>query len=203
MANNPLFPEDPDDTRAAIMEATFDALAEHGYSDLTINQVSQRFAKSEGLIFYHYDGKDEILLELLKYLLERVQKGRLPIADDVDPETRLRALLDNILPTGDEHQKRDYEKVLVELRTRAIHNEDYRECFNRSQMGFRESVREIIVAGIESGDFREVDPDSVADFILALVSGEIFDRITVDRHRTVRTELDDYIEDRLLAVEES
>ncbi|GGL45225.1 transcriptional regulator [Halarchaeum grantii] len=199
MANEPLFPKNPDETQTSIMEATFDALAEYGYSDLTINRVSQHFDKSEGIIFYHYDGKDELLLDLLNYLLERVENGAIQLSNEASPKTHLRTLLDKTLPSADETQERDYEKVLIELRTQAIHDEDYRECFNRSHQGFRETVREIIEAGIETGDFNEVDPELVADFVMTLVSGEIFDRLTMNSNRMVRSELDSYIETRLLA----
>lgn len=198
MEDNPLFADDPDETRTAILKATFEALAEHGYADLTIDRIGEYFPKSEGVVFYHYNGKDEILLDLLDYLLERFEERGMPVSDDDDPETRLRALFDPIIPASGEQEGEGFEKVLIELRTRAAQDEEYRQCFNQSQDIFRETVRGIIQDGIESGDFKESDPDLVADFLITLVSGDLFDRVTTGDSRQIRSELDNYIEQRLL-----
>ncbi|WP_251343213.1 TetR/AcrR family transcriptional regulator [Haloplanus halophilus] len=198
----PLFVDEPDDTKIAILKATFDALAEHGYADLTIDRISQHFSKSEGLVFYHYDGKDDVLLDLLDYLLERFVQVGMPVSNDGDPETRLRNLLDQVIPETTEQQSRDYERVLTELRMRAAQDEEFRECFNQSQDVFRETIQEIIRDGIESGDFRETDPELVADFLITLISGGIFDRVTAGISRPIQSELDNYIQYRLLRDEE-
>lgn len=198
MESNSLFADEPDETRTAILKATFEALAEHGYADLTIDRIGEYFPKSEGVVFYHYDGKDDVLLDLLNYLLARFEQMGMPVSDDGDPETRLRTLFDPIMPATGEQRRRDFEKVLIELRTQAAQDEDYRQCFNQSQDIFRETVRGIIQDGIESGDFKDSDPDLVADFLITLVSGDLFDRVTTGDSRQIRAELDNYIEQRLL-----
>ncbi|ELZ93032.1 TetR/AcrR family transcriptional regulator [Haloferax sulfurifontis] len=195
----PLFVDEPDDTKTEILKATFDALAEHGYANLTIDRISQHFSKSEGLVFYHYDGKDDVLLDLLNYLLSRFREVGMPVSDDGDPETRLRSLFDQVIPEPDEQQIRDYETVLTELRMRAAQDEAFQECFNQSQDVFRETIREILQDGIESGDFREMDPELVTNFLVTLVSGRTFERVTTGISRPIQSELDNYIKYRLLA----
>ncbi|WP_255516712.1 TetR/AcrR family transcriptional regulator [Haloferax sp. KTX1] len=195
----PLFVDEPDDTKTEILKATFDALAEHGYANLTIDRISQHFSKSEGLVFYHYDGKDDVLLDLLNYLLSRFRQVGMPVSDDGDPETRLRSLFDQVIPEPDEQQIRDYETVLTELRMRAAQDEAFQECFNQSQDVFRETIREILQDGIESGDFREMDPELVTNFLVTLVSGQTFERVTTGISRPIQSELDNYIKYRLLA----
>ncbi|PSP70021.1 TetR/AcrR family transcriptional regulator, partial [Halobacteriales archaeon QH_9_66_26] len=69
-----------DDTQAAIMDATYRALCEHGYADLTIQTIADEFDKSKSLLYYHYDTKDEILIGLLDYLL-----GQFTIRVAIDP----------------------------------------------------------------------------------------------------------------------
>jgi len=199
----PLFADDPSsDTKTAILKATFDALSEHGYADLTISRISQNFSKSEGLVFYHYNNKDEILLDLLDYLLEQFVQVDMPIARDGDPETRLRRLFNNVIPETGEQQIRDYERVLMELRMRAAQDKDFEECFNRFQNKFHEIIMAMVQDGIESGDFRDGDPEQIADFLIALISGGIFDRVTAGVSRPIQSELDNYIEYRLLADKE-
>ena len=195
----PLFADKTDDTKTAILKATFTALAEHGYADLTIDRIAQHFPKSSGLVFYHYDGKDDVLLDLLDYLLERFVQLGIPVATDGSSEARLRSLFEQVLPRGDEHQLREFEIVLTELRMRAAQDDAFQASLNQSQNLFREAIREIIEEGIESGEFKQTDPDQVADFLLTLVSGEIFERVTTGASRPIWVELDEYIEHRLLA----
>ncbi|WP_284011604.1 TetR/AcrR family transcriptional regulator [Haloarcula pelagica] len=199
----PLFADKTDETKTAILKATFTALAEHGYADLTIDRISEHFPKSEGLVFYHYDGKDEVLLDLLDYLLERFVQIGMPVPDDGDPETQLRSLFDQVIPQDNEQQARDYEIVLTELRMQAAQDKKFREQIDRSQNIFRDRVKEIVQNGIESGDFRDIDPDMVADFLTALFSGEIFERVTTGATRSIRSEIDSYIDYRLLTDKES
>ncbi|MFC7129063.1 TetR/AcrR family transcriptional regulator [Haloferax chudinovii] len=195
----PLFVDEPDDTKTEILKATFDALAEHGYANLTIERISQHFSKSEGLVFYHYDGKDDVLLDLLDYLLKRFAQVGMPVSDDGDPETRLRSLFDQVISEPNDRGVQDYETVLTELRMRAAQDEAFQECFNRSQDVFRETIQEILQDGVESGDFREVDPELVTNFLVTLVSGRTFERVTTGISRPIQSELDNYIKYRLLA----
>ncbi|MEF8774483.1 MAG: helix-turn-helix domain-containing protein, partial [Halobacteriales archaeon] len=57
-----LFDADAEDTDEALMAATYRALCEHGYADLTIQQIGAEFEKSTSLLYHHYDGKDELLV---------------------------------------------------------------------------------------------------------------------------------------------
>jgi len=194
----PLFADKTDETKSAILKATFTALVEYGYADLTIERISEHFPKSEGLVFYHYDGKDEVLLDLLDYLLERFVQIGVPVPDDGDPEAQLRSLFDQVISQANEQQARDYEIVLMELRMRAAQDEEFQELIDESQDIFRDKVKNIIKSGIESGDFREVEPELVTDFLTTLVSGEIFERVTTGASQSIQTELNNYIDSRIL-----
>lgn len=199
---DPIFTDNPEDTKTAILNATFAALAEHGYADLTIDRISQYFPKSEGLVFYHYDGKDEVLLDLLDYLLERFIQIGMPVSDDGEPEVRLRSLFNQVISKADEQRAQDYKIVLTELRMRAAQDKEFQELIDESQNILRDNIKQILQDGIESGDFRDIDPDLVANFLTTLVSGEIFEQVTTGSSQSVRSELDNYIQYRLLAHKE-
>lgn len=199
---DPLFADEPEDTKTTILKATFAALAEHGYADLTIDRISQHFPKSEGLVFYHYDGKDDVLLDLLDYLHERFVQIGMPVSDDEDPETRLRNLLSRVIFEEDNQQAQEYEKALTELRMRAAQDKEFKKGFNQSQDVFRKELVEIIEDGIESGDFKQVNPALIADFLITLINGKIFEQVTVDTSRPIQSELDNYLKYRLVAKEE-
>jgi len=64
---------EPSDTRQAILGAAFRALCEHGYANVTIKRIGDEFDKSPSLVYHHYDGKDDLLIDLLEYLLDEFE----------------------------------------------------------------------------------------------------------------------------------
>jgi AcrR family transcriptional regulator len=195
MADSEPFLESPDGTREEIMRATYLALCEHGYADLTVERIGDHFPKSKSLIYHHYDGKDDLLLSFLSFLLERFEAD-VPFEDDEGPEAHLDALLDHMLAAPLPDRRREFMRAMVELRAQAAHDERYRDYFTRHDAVFAERIAAVVEAGVEAGAFAPVDPDAVADFLLAAVVGGMHQRVTSDRWNAeeVREAVDEYVE---------
>lgn len=196
MADVPPFIDDASDTRGAIMAATFRALSTHGYADLTIQRIGDEFEKSKSLLYHHYDGKDELLLDFLEFMLDRFEET-VPPEEPVGPDELLDAILDHVLLADDGG---DFFGAMVELRAQAAHDPAYREHFTTSDAYHREGLADLVRSGVEEGVFRDVDPDATATFIHTTVLGAMVQRATADGFvgRTVRDELDAYLRSELL-----
>ncbi|MFC6725598.1 TetR/AcrR family transcriptional regulator, partial [Halobium palmae] len=168
MSDEPSFLTDPTGTREQIMRATYLALREHGYADLTIKRIGGEFEKSVSLLYQHYDGKDELLLEFLSFMLDEFQRSLPPLSAD-DPATHLDAVLDHAFAPDPPTECREFEATMVELRAQAASDERYRERFTDHDRFFRDRLARVLRAGIEDGTFREVDPEAVAAFLFAAV----------------------------------
>ncbi|MGA9401842.1 TetR/AcrR family transcriptional regulator [Haladaptatus sp.] len=204
MTAKPSFLEDPSDTRGAIMRATYLALCKHGYADLTIQRIADEFPKSKSLLYHHYDGKDDLLLDFLGFMLEQ-QKERIPAKQSSgSSRDHLNAIFDRIFVTPIPDDYRDFSRAMVELRAQAAHDEKYRNHFTRSDEFFRGLLTRVIQSGIDEGTFRDVDAEEVAEFLLLIVTGAMTKRVTTnnDAIETARDELDAYVRRRLLADEE-
>lgn len=191
--------EDPDSTREEILAAAYRSLCRHGYADLTIEKIGEEFDKSISLIYHHYDGKDELLLACLDFMLEQY-RTETESDESADPRAELEALCDEGLFLDSSSEDREFIRSLVELRGQAPHNPAFREHFTRSDAFFRIQLLEIIEAGIEDGTFHDVDADRTAEMIHTLVSGAFFRYATAsdDEWRPVlRKELQAYLETRL------
>ncbi|WP_336325252.1 TetR/AcrR family transcriptional regulator [Halovenus sp. HT40] len=197
------FQSAPENTRTEIMQATYDALREHGYSGLTIDRIDEKFPKSKSLIYQHYDGKDDLLVGLLAFLLERFEES-VPSDETDDPHERLEELLNHAIPTTPDSEWTEFAQAMTELRAQAAHDDAYREQFTRTDRFFSEQFADVIENGIEEGLFREVDPDQTASFLMSIIHGTRNRRITTGDgtvHDAVRAELNEYIEQRLLVSE--
>ncbi|MCO8243319.1 MULTISPECIES: TetR/AcrR family transcriptional regulator [unclassified Haladaptatus] len=203
MTAKPSFLEDPTDTRGAIMRATYLALCKHGYADLTIQRIADEFPKSKSLLYHHYDGKDDLLLDFLGFMLEQ-QKERIPAKQSSgSPRDHLNAIFDRIFVTPIPDDYRDFSRAMVELRAQAAHDEKYRNHFTRSDEFFRGLLTRVIQSGIDEGTFHDVDAEEVAEFLLLIVTGAMTKRVTTnnDAIETARNELDAYVRLRLLVDE--
>ncbi|WP_418283140.1 TetR/AcrR family transcriptional regulator [Halorubrum sp. DTA98] len=131
---------EPADTREEILGAAYHALCEHGYSDLTIQRIGDEFEKSPSLVYHHYDGKDELLVDLLGFLLTGFEETLSAETCETPPRERIdgyvRAMTDP--DSIDEHGPNSrFFRALVELRAQAAHNDAYRGHFDRSDRVFR------------------------------------------------------------------
>lgn len=88
-----------DDPAEDIMGATFRALCEHGYADLTMRDIAEESDRSKAALHYHYDDKEGLLVAFLDHLydsfVDRLGGYRLESANDagetksdVDQSTR-------------------------------------------------------------------------------------------------------------------
>ena len=57
--------------RAQIVAAAIDTLAEVGYARASLGRIAQRIGISRGLISYHFAGKDELMTEVVREVLEQ------------------------------------------------------------------------------------------------------------------------------------
>src|SRR6056297_1500187 len=173
-----LFDDSADDTRVAIMEATYEALVEYGYADLTIQRIADEFDKSKSLLYHHHDGKDDLLVDFLGVVLDYFEEG-VALREEARADERLRSFL-GAFATEDAGPSEELAGIVVELRAQAVHDPDYRAKFTRSNQFFRQQMADIIADGIEEGIFREVAPDRTAGFLLTLANGAMADCVTTD-----------------------
>ncbi|PSP43703.1 TetR family transcriptional regulator [Halobacteriales archaeon QH_6_64_20] len=174
--------ERANDTRAAIMDATYRALCTHGYADLTMAAIADEFEKSKAAIHYHYDTKDELLAAFLEYLLDRFV-DRLRVEEGAGPEARLDAIVDALLfDMDDRDADRDLHTALLEIRAQAPHRAPFREQLTANHTLAEDLLVEVLEDGVEAGVFREVDPRETARLVLAtMLGGRVYDLTLDDR----------------------
>jgi len=174
---------DRSDTRTAIMAATYDAICEHGYADLTMQDIADEFDKTKAVLHYHYDTKEELLVAFLDYLLDRFLETVEAETGD-DPEQQLVALVDALLLGAHEGRSAadhwEFHTALLEIRAQASRNDAFREQLTTNYRFVADTVATVIEDGIERGDFRAVDPDRTATWLLATINGARLHQVTLD-----------------------
>ena len=86
----------PRDTRRSqLIEATIETMAQHGYARTTLTQVAKTAGLSHGLVNFHFQTKEKLLIETLLFLAEEYRQnwtGALAAAGPSAPEELLALL---------------------------------------------------------------------------------------------------------------
>lgn len=84
-----------DERRVQLIEATLSTIAECGFSRTTLTEVARRAGLSHGLVLFHFETKEKLLVETLDYLSDEYKANWKAALDSAGPapEERLAALV--------------------------------------------------------------------------------------------------------------
>jgi len=140
---------------AAILQATLDLFAEHGYSGVSMDGVAARAGVGKATIYRRYSSKAELVVEAVRCGAQL--EDRLPDTGDLraDLISMMRPLLDRL--------RGDDAKAMVMFAVERLREPELAEEFDRSVIGKkREHIRHLVRSAIERGD---LPADSDADLI--------------------------------------
>jgi len=182
-----------------IMRATYRAMLQHGYANLSVSKIADELGKTKASVYYHYDSKEELLTSFLDFTVDRF-KDNFVERTSKDPNTALNDVIERLIPLELADEEFHGLVVLLELRSQASRNEVFRERFTEINELLVGIVRDIIERGIETDVFRDVEAARVAEHIVATANGARIDRISTDRAAApaaVRVALSSYIDSEL------
>jgi TetR/AcrR family transcriptional regulator, cholesterol catabolism regulator len=82
------------DPRQEILHTAARLFQQRGYDATSMNDVAAALKLSKGGLYHHFQGKDEILFEIMNHAMEITQERVLaPVRSIVNPADRLRALI--------------------------------------------------------------------------------------------------------------
>ncbi|MFC4550746.1 MULTISPECIES: TetR/AcrR family transcriptional regulator [Halorussus] len=183
-----------------IMRATYRALCEHGYADVTMEDIAAKSEKSKSALHYHYESKHALLLSFLDDLLESFTE-RLDAVDGETPRDRLGATVDAVLDPDAEGPDREFKTAVLEMKAQGPYDDAFRRRLADFDRTLHDRFADALAAGVESGDFRsDLDVDETAEFFVTVCNGAQTRSVAVGRstERTRRT-LERYVESDVLA----
>ncbi len=95
-------------TRQKLLDATIDLIAEQGLSGVTLGKVAQRTGLSRGICNYHFETKEQLMLEAFRMLYREHEQAWRSVAacQGENPAQRLQTLLETLLmPPIADHRK--------------------------------------------------------------------------------------------------
>lgn len=177
------------ETQARILDAACDLIASDGIDEVRIARVAQLAGASTALVHHYFSTREELLEQALIHSFERAgddrfgevaesgegaatAEGAAAVQGSDQAATAVESLRSAIRESLPAPGRQEREWILwVELWLRAVREPDLRPVANRLYRRYREWLSSVIRAGVESGEFAAVDPDTVADLAMALLDG--------------------------------
>jgi len=161
-----------------IMDGVYRALCANGYAALTMQDIADECDKSKSLLHYHYDTKEDLLVAFLDGILTDYE-GRLACRADRSPAERLVEFVARFVFTPGEDDRESFHLALLEMRSQGPFNGRIQAQLDRSDELLRDSVADILGAGVDDGSFEPVDVDRTAALLVATLDGARTRQITL------------------------
>ncbi|MEW1734748.1 TetR/AcrR family transcriptional regulator [Nocardia beijingensis] len=157
--------------RRQIIAAAVEVISEVGYANASLARIAERAGISKGVISYHFDGKDDLMTQLVVQLYVSAAEYIAPrVAAAAGPRASLLAYLESNLGFIDANTT--YVAALIEVVT------NLRDAAGNPKFTSADGERDIIAPltdilseGQRSGEFGEFDPLLMAKSIRDAVDG--------------------------------
>ena len=173
-----------------IMNAAQFVVASKGYDQARMDDIVEKAQLSKGAIYWYYKSKKDIYLSLIDYWFNEYSAGVLKSLEDKDSSSeQLKSLFDYFVDQFDKNP--DTFKIMVEFWRTSGLDVDFNNKLQEIYSQFLEYIIDIIKNGIDSGEFKEVDPRITALSILINIEGihwfTLFDKSGVEAHEYINT----------------
>ena len=159
--------------RAEIVDALLRVMADQGWAKATIARIAREAGLTPGLLHYHFQSKQEILLELV-HRIESEHEARIQrlSKEAKTPTQRVRAMVLAYLKAGDEV---DASAVAswVTIVAEAIRQPEVRDAFSEAIGRLTAPMRSAIQDGLDANEFSTgaLDAEACAAAVMACVQG--------------------------------
>jgi TetR/AcrR family transcriptional repressor of bet genes len=173
-----------------LIQATIRSVASRGLSDTTMATVASEAGLSQGIINLHFQSKDRLLIETLRYIADEYRQSWTKALNGAgnNPALRLAALMkvDFRLPVCDRNKLAVWFAFWGESKSRPT----YRQICAERDRAYREEMVQVCQALILQGDYKGVDANAVAAGLAAITSGLWLDMLTSPRSMSRQDALD-------------
>lgn len=161
-------------TRRQILKAALRTFSDKGYSDTRLEDVAQEAGVTRGAIYWHFENKEDLYLQLTEELFEKYQRQvHLALAIEGSPLTRIRNLLKElfVMLEEDEEFRATYTTSLFRTTmTSKMHDQLNRFVAFMSQLA--QTLGNLILEGIEAGEIEpKTNPFVAAVALVSYING--------------------------------
>jgi AcrR family transcriptional regulator len=161
-----------DQRREQMLRAALAVIHERGYAETRIADVAERTGSSPALVIYYFKTKDQLLTEAMRYSEDRWINGcQRRLAELSTAVAKLEELVAMYCLDDRDPEPQTSWLVWLDFWAQSARNPDVASLREKTEIRWRDTIRSVVLAGQESGEFRKVDADSFAIMLSAVLDG--------------------------------
>ncbi len=176
-----------------ILVAAEQVVTDKGLDSLRMDDIADRTGLSKGTLYLYFKNKHDLMVAILERALQKELDAVEGItATATDAETALRDFVDAVI--GDIQVVTRLMPISYNFISMAFRNRYVQRSLKKYLRRYINALIPIIRSGVDSGEFRLVDPEETAIAVAAVVEGTmllwVYDRSVIDPARHIRSGLD-------------
>jgi AcrR family transcriptional regulator len=153
--------------REQILQTANTLFIEHGYSGLSMREISEAIGVSKAALYYYYKDKEQLFLAILKAYLDEMETAIDQILSrPVSGKEKIRLFVEYILTQPAE------QRATIRLASQEISHlsATARQGFDQIyREKFINKIRAMLVAGMEQGEFRPIQAETAVWALLGIM----------------------------------
>jgi len=199
MTQAPTRAQAAEDRRAELIRVAYRVMARDGVHRVPLQQISTEAGVSKGLLIYHFQTKDGLVLAALEWVLEATEtRIRSHLAESDDPVTAISKVVDAVWVGPDAN--RDFFRFYLDGVEHQARSPEFEEFADRAWSIMNTFYSEVIVAGMEAGVLDVDDPTVAAIQMRAVIEGTFLQWLQTGDWRTNHQEYKEHCRRALLRV---
>jgi AcrR family transcriptional regulator len=161
--------------RYEILERALDIFTEEGYEDATFQKIADRCGITRTTLYLYFKNKREIFVWSIKQLTEGLETTLRALRDDASltNTAKLESVMHTIIDRCTEN-RRIFNVVLTYLLQAQKTGKDPESRVRRRTIRLRHLLSQIIIAGNNSGEFRDVNVRVANEMLYSLIESCMF-----------------------------
>ena len=156
--------------REQILDAALHVIVRNGYHQSRMDDIVSKSGLSKGAIYWYYKSKKDVYLDLVNHWVIRYSDSLLELPQE---EISAGEQLINMFHTFLNQFEQDpiVFKALLEFWSLAGRDTDFNLKLEKVTYNFIQYIESIIIKGMNSGEFKHVNPNIAALSIMVVIEG--------------------------------
>ena len=153
-----------------ILDAALHVIVQNGYHQSRMDDIVSTSGLSKGAIYWYYKSKKDVYLDLVNHWVVRYSNSLIKLTQkNISSSEQLKNLFETFF-----HQfEKDpiVFKALLEFWSLAGRDAEFNIKLEKVTYNFIQYIESIIKKGVESGEFKQVNPNIAAMSIMVVIEG--------------------------------
>jgi AcrR family transcriptional regulator len=182
-----------EERRSQILDAATQVFSKKGFDHARMDDIVEETGLSKGALYWYFKSKDDIIFAIIDRIFQHEFKElREVVKDTATAADGLRLFTD--VAIQDIHNMIRLLPIAYEFLALAFRNKAVQRALKSYMNSYMEILLPVIQRGVDSGEFRDVDPMQVGLAAGAIIEGTmllwVYDKSMVDPEQNIRTSME-------------